>query len=998
MTRVARIGVTLVALLAAVPATGAAQYFGQNKVQYEDFKFQVLKTPNFDIYYYPEERRAIEQIARLAEVWYSRLSAAMGLPLTSRQPLIMYSSQPHFAQTQVVEGLIGESTGGVTELLKRRMVLPFAASLGETSHVLGHEMVHAFQFDQGGQNALALPLWFIEGMAEYLSIGPDHPHTAMWLRSLAQKDELPGFEDLNNPEYFPYRFGHAAWAFLAAEFGENVVPAAFLAATRARDPLTGIEQVTGTPIEELSERFRAAIRERYGAPAGQTPPGQEVVSGDTPRQGRLHVSPAISPDGKWLVYLSERDPFSIDYVLAEADTGRVVRRLTSSATDPHLESLQFVNSAGAWDATSQRFAFITIRGGQASLRIVNVSGDDIRDIALDAVDDAWQPTWSPNGQRIAFSGHRGGVSDLYVLDLESAQVQQITDDAYADLQPDWAPTGERLAFVTDRFTSNLDRLEFGEMRLATVDVSAAGDPASARIEALPALPGVRHINPQWTEDGRALLLVADEAGVPNVYRLTLDDGRFERVTSVPTGVSGLTPLSPAMSLAPGADRYAYGVFTQGGYDIRVAPLTPASVPAATPVRPTVLFARGSSATAAADTRPRVPASAPVIEEPEPYSPSLSLDFVGASGGIGTSNAGAFAAGGIGLQFSDVLGDHTLGTVIQANGGVRDIGGQAMYLNRTSRWNWGGMLGLVPYASGGYQQTLDTIDGVPVVIEESLVFRQTELQARAITMYPFSRALRFEVQAGGRRIWFDRELTTSIYGLNSGQLLSREREDFEAPDSLNLADASAALVYDQTGFGPVGPVTGQRFRFDVTPTFGSLQYTNVLLDYRRYLVPLRPFTLALRGLHVGRYGNDGEDSRLSPLFLGYSSLVRGYDLDSFDPRDCGNLNDCQQFDRLVGSRMAVGNAELRFPLLGVFGGDYRYGPIPVEGFLFADTGVAWTSTEQPTWSGGDRSWVSSVGAGARVNVFGYVVIQLAAARPLDRATGRWRFVFDFSPAF
>jgi hypothetical protein len=712
------------------------------------------------------------------------------------------------------------------------------------------------------------------------------------------------------------------------------------------------------------------------------------------------VSPAISPDGEWLVYLSERDPFSLDYVLAEAETGRVVRRLTASATDPHLESLQFVNSSGAWDAASERFAFTTIRSGRASLRIVDVEGDDMRDIAIDAVDEAWHPTWSPDGRRIAFSGHRRGVSDLFILDLESGQVQQVTDDPYADLQPDWSPSGDRLAFVTDRFTSDLEQLEFGHMRLATISLDEAGGAPASRISALPAISGVRHINPHWTEDGRALLLVADPDGVPNVYQLDLGSGQFERVTAVQTGVSGLTPLSPALSFAPGADRYAYGVFTQGGYDIRVAPLTsaPAAVPTA-PSRPQVLFARASSGTPAAETRARVPANAPIIEDPQPYSPGLSLDFVGASGGIGTSSTmGAFAAGGIGLQFSDVLGDHTLGTVVQANGGVKDIGAQAMYINRTSRWNWGGMVGMLPYASGGFRQSLDTINDVPVIVEESLIFRQTELQARGVTMYPFSRALRFEVQGGGRHIWFDRELTTSIYGFNSGELLARDREDLEAPGSLNLADVSAALVYDQTGFGPVGPVSGQRYRFDVTPTFGSLRYTNVLLDYRRYVVPVRPFTLAVRGLHVGRYGDDGEDSRLSPLFLGYSSLVRGYDLDSFEAAECRTAGDCAGFDRLVGSRMLVANAELRFPLLGVFGGDYRYGPIPVEGFLFADTGVAWTSTEQPEWSGGDRSFVSSVGAGARVNVFGYVVIQLAAARPLDRTTGRWRFVFDFSPAF
>ena len=91
-----------------------------------------------------------------------------GVGLSTRQPLVLYASHPEFEQTNVIEGQIDEGTGGVTEGLQRRIVLPIAASLKETDHVLGHELVHAFQYDILGQEAGPMPLWFIEGMAEYL--------------------------------------------------------------------------------------------------------------------------------------------------------------------------------------------------------------------------------------------------------------------------------------------------------------------------------------------------------------------------------------------------------------------------------------------------------------------------------------------------------------------------------------------------------------------------------------------------------------------------------------------------------------------------------------------------------------------------------------------------------------------------------------------------------------------------------------------------------------
>ena len=151
----------------------------------------------------------------------------------------------------MIPGVIGPATGGVTEQLQRRMVLPFTGSLEETSHVLGHELVHAFQFDIATGRSLALPLWFVEGMAEYLSIGPIHALTAARLRDALIHDNLPGFDDLDDPEYFPYRFGHAAWAYLAGRFGDEVVGELFRLASAAGDPLPAIEKLTGTSIDEL---------------------------------------------------------------------------------------------------------------------------------------------------------------------------------------------------------------------------------------------------------------------------------------------------------------------------------------------------------------------------------------------------------------------------------------------------------------------------------------------------------------------------------------------------------------------------------------------------------------------------------------------------------------------------------------------------------------------------------------------------------------------------
>ena len=158
--------------------------------------------------------------------------------------------------------------------------------------------------------------------------------------------------------------------------------------------------------------------------------------------------------------------------------------------------------------------------------------------------------------------------------------------------------------------------------------------------------------------------------------------------------------------------------------------------------------------------------------------------------------------------------------------------------------------------------------------------------------------------------------------------------------------------------------------------GSLDYVGVLGDFRRYFMPVRPFTLAARLLHYGRYGNGGEDPRLQPLFLGYPGLVRGYSFGSFDASECNpgpgeDPNSCPVFDQLLGSRMVVGNAELRFPLFGVLGiGSGYYGAFPIEFAIFGDGGLAWDTHHNPSVFGsGSRDPVFSAGAGLRINLLG-----------------------------
>jgi Tol biopolymer transport system component len=1016
-------------VLASAPAS--AQYFGQNKVQYRTFKYEVLKTEHFDVYFYPEERASVEQAARMAERWYARFNRIFTHKLTGRQPLILYADQPDFQQTNAIPGDIGEGTGGVTEPIKRRIVLPMGASLAETDHVIGHELVHAFQYDltsSMAQNGIPgierLPLWFIEGMAEYLSLGPVDPNTAMWMRDAVRQNNLPTLKDLNNSaKYFPYRWGQALWAYVAGRWGDRAISDLLLGAGATGDVTDAMAKLLGVMPDQLSRDWHASLRAAYQPVVAETTPATDVASLVIAAKGLgndLNVSPAISPDGKKLVFLSSRSLFSIDLYVADVTTGKIERQLVKTAVNPHFNSLQFIYSAGGWWPDGRRFVFAAVTNGEPELVLVDMTRKSVeREIRFPNLGEIFSPSVSPDGRSIAFSATAGGQSDLYAYDLSSGKLEQLTNDLFADLQPAWSPDGRSIAFVTDRFTTNLSDLKTGNYRLGLIDR------ASREVRQLPGFDDGKNINPQWASDGRSLYFLSDRNGISNVYRVDMASGSLTQVTNVLTGVAGITNLSPALSIAARSDVLSYSVFENGKYQIyatkQANPVAVALLPAPIATQAAVLPPANRPATGLLQQELSNPRTGlPPVHEPDkvsPYRARLSLDAVGQPYvATGIDPYGTFAGGGVSFFWSDMLGNHNLATALQINtggfgGGVagffRNSGGLVAYSDLSHRWNWGVAAQQVPFYTGGYQTvSTDNSSGSALGTQTTILFHQTERSVTGVAAYPFNRAQRVEFSGGFTNIVFSQQMEQTSFALDTGNVVSDVVSDVSTGRSLNLAQAGAALVYDTAIFGATSPIDGQRYRLEVTPTFGSIGFTNVLADYRRYFMPVDLYTIAGRIVHFGRYGSSANDPRLWPLYLGYPNLVRGYDINSISATDCNPDGTCPAFDRLLGSKMLVGNLEFRFPLLRPFGLKRGvYGPVPVEIAFFGDAGVAWTGTENGTeknlpWfvSGGTRKPISSAGVAFRVNALGYAVLEFDAVHPFSRPGQGWVFQFNLTPGF
>jgi Tol biopolymer transport system component len=1010
-------GALLVSAVCSAPLSAQMGYFGQNKVQYQTFKFKVLKTQHFDIYYYDEEADAARMAARMAERWYTRLSGIFSHELRTRQVVVLYGSGEQFRQTNVVNEDLGEGTGGVTEAYKRRIVLPFAGPIQATDHVLGHELVHAFQYDLTNTNAssaaagqggvMNLPLWFIEGMAEYFSLGPEDPNTAMWMREAIRRNKFPTIDQLDNPKYFPYRYGQALWAFIGGKYGDRTIPS-LLRSSVGRDGYKGgFERVLGATTKEVSNEWFNATLAAYRPFAETTKMPSafaRAVITDPTHKGGMNVSPEVSPDGSRIVFFSSRDLFSIDLYVADAQTGKVLRKLTDTATNPHLESIEFIDSAGAWAHDSRRFAYPALSGGHPVLEIVDVhNGHREREIPIKDVDQILNPTWSPDDTQIAFSGLVGGYNDLFIYDLTASKLRRVTNDAYAELEPAWSPDGHSIAISTDRFSSDLHNLKGGSLRLALVD-SVTGN-----VTELGGFDHAKNISAQWAPDGRSLYFISDRQGISNVYRMDMATHSTVQVTNLLTGAAGITELSPALSV--GASQVAFSVYEEDGYNIySVGESTTVAeavngivdLPRDAGVLPPRTAGEGIVYAYLDNAEKGLPsATAESAYTSQPYKPKLALDFLGQPAvGVGVSSFGTYVGGGISASWSDVLGNHTVAGQIFGTNHIDEIGGSIMYLNRTHRWNWGVAFDETPYVTAAFGQGVDTSSGRAVFVQQEQRFVQTDRGFSGILAYPFGRADRIEVTGGLRQITGKQETTTDTFDYNTGVQLSHTVQTASLFQTLNLGTATTAFVHDTSIFGVASPIRGTRYRFEMDQTSGTLTYSAALADVRRYIMPVRPFTIALRGMYLGRFGPSAEDPLLYPLFIGYPDLVRGYDYYSFSPAECGNTTNgsCPVFDKLLGSRMMVGNAELRFPPWGAFGGGNFYGPLPLELAVFADAGAAWTRSNSLQLTGPNRDLVTSAGIAARVNILGFAVAEIDYVHPFDRPLKGWMWQFNLRPGF
>jgi len=977
-----------------------AQYFSRNKPSYKVFEFDVLNSPNFEIYHYIDNDTLIDFLAQGAEEWYSIHQKVFADTFIIRNPLIFYNDHSDFQQTNTISGLLGTGTGGVTESLKNRVIMPVAPTLAQTDHVLGHELVHAFQFNMFnvdsnmGLNMNNLPLWMVEGMAEYLSIGSVDPNTAMWMRDALMINDFPTLKKMSSDySYFPYRFGHAFWSMVGKTWGDSVILPIFRETARFGYD-RAFRNVLGINEENLSSLWKSAMEVHYSPYLSDTvnkPTGNMILSEHN--SGPTNISPSLSPDGRLIAFFSQKNVFTLDLYLADAGTGKIIKKLSSVLKNSDIDDFSSIESGGTWSPDSKQFAFVIFSKGVNKLAIVDVSSAKIiNEIELPGVASISTAAWSPDGESILVSGSANGINDLYLYMLANRELKRLTYDFNANIHPAWSPDGRYIVYATENIQTGNNGKKYS-FDLVIFD-------AIKGITVKPEIfPGADNLNPQYSPDGKSIYFLSNRDGFRNMYSYDTESGKISQMTAFPTGISGITAFAPALSVAQESGLIAYTYYYNSNHQIYTAnpdefmhietdanevDFSAGTLP---PLNHIAYNIVDSSLYNRVDNIPVNTDSFSTVS----YKPKFQLDAISnaVQTDVSAGRYGTNMAGSVSMSFSDILGNNQLFSALSLNGEIYDFGIQAAYVNQKRKLKFGGIISHIPTRYGTITQQRDSItyNGERIEVYNLALdnIRMFEDNISLFAFYPFSQTRR--VEAGISTSWYYyRYDRYNNYYSDYGYFLGSAKEKLDSPEGFNLQQVDVAYVKDNSYFGMTAPLQGQRARLQIIKNFGILNFYSALLDYRQYFF-MKPLSFAFRLYHYGRYGSTSNSNIISPVFLGYPWMIRGYDSKAIYNKM--GYEEVLSFntDLLYGSRIAVANAEIRIPLTGPeqlalikskwVGSDFN---------LFFDGGIAWDTNNKPVlqWDTepGKRTPVFSTGVSFRFNLLGAIVLETYYAFPFQ----------------
>ncbi len=963
-----------------------AQFFGKNNVQYTVFDWQYIQSKHFDIYFYPGNDVAAEFVADVAESSYVSLSSSWNYKLKSRIVIILYKSHNDFGQTNLNFAPPEESVGGFTEFFKNRVVIPYEGSYEQLRHVTHHELTHAIMlqmlFGPKHQSILAgisrtrIPLWFIEGLAEYESRGWD-TESDMFIRDAVINGYIPPIDYLY--AFLAYKGGQSLLYFISEKYGSRKIGELLTKVRYSKNVERGLKQSIGIGIEELNIQWQRYLKETYWPDIDDfEEPGNfaKQITFHLEEKNFINNSGELSPQSDKIAYISDKSGFFDIYLVSVIDVSKRTK-LVSGQRSGMLEELHWLRPGISWSPDGNFIVFAAKSREQDALHIVDVNRKKIIQSYKFNLDGLYSPDWSPDGNEIAFVGSQNGSSDIYIYNLNSKDLRTVTHDIFSDLEPRWSPNGQEIVFISDRseylspdqvpINFKIQTSNYHQFDIYLVNVSIGNIARITDTE-------TNEKSPVWSPDGTKMAFVSDRSGIFNIYIKNMspiknkDDLIFKTSggnssngnNDVHAYEQGIYPITNILTgidhLSWKGDRVCFTSFFKGGFDLYLLK-NPLDIKPfeAKPTYTNFLKKKQKEQSETLSNEHHAPQEQnyqnfvfgkkfkkgrPISEHaPKPglflsqtdyksdggkysvnkYKRKFSADIV--TGGAGFDPFFGFQGGAI-ISISDLMGSHRINIITDLFVDIKnsDFSVSYYYLPRQTDYS----IGIFRFNYLFFSQG-------------RFLVRDRNLGLNFLMSRPFDRYRRIQFGVNFRDI--SRE---GLVDLEENEIQYKNR-------STRVLLTTLAYVKDNIIWGYTGPKAGSRYNLSIqaSPDLGAggLDFRIYKGDCRTYFNFKKKYTFAVK-----LSGGFSEGRHKQKFFLG--GLANWMNLSFRDDIEI-NIEDIYfsqfvtpvrgfNYYEQVGSKFFLANFELRIPFVNYI--DMTW-PLPlkfanIRGSLFTDVGSAW----------------------------------------------------------
>jgi Tol biopolymer transport system component len=1032
----------IAALIPFLSSIDSFAQFGKNKVQYQTFDWKFIESEHFKVYFDAGSDYLARFAAIEAEKSLFEIASLLNFKVNKQIPFVVYDSHNQFQQTNVTWSTLPEGVGGFTEMAKNRIVVPFEGDWEKFRHVIHHELIHGYlnQMFFGGTlqssvrsgQRIQFPLWMNEGLAEFSSQFGFDTQTDVFMRDVTLSEELKGLDYLNG--YYAYRGGQAFYWYVAKTYGVERVGDLINNLKILRTVDKAFIQTFGINYEDFSEKWVRELKKYYLPDIEKFVDPQDFAERITDAKDDntfYNTSPAVSPDGEKLAYISAPGRNFGIYIknLNKRGLKEDARNVVQSARQQDFEDLNILTPGISWNPQSTQIAVSAKAGGEDAIFLIDVESEDYEKIAF-GISQISSVTWSPDGNFLAFSGSENQQSDIYIYDIKYKSLTNLTDDVFSDVIPSWSADSKTIYFISDRGDNIAGDLSKEEIKIWNYDFNNSDiysvGVKSKEISRITFDPQFSKTSIAATPDDKSILYVSDKNGIGNIYEMNFNTGNSRPLTNSLKGISQVSMSSDASILV-------FATLIDGAYDLFMLrhpldedldldslPLTKYRKRENEKIALISNMANAENETSSFEDNTIVgygdfeidfsrqeavsPNPAARIQdddallnsnldnnlvdgdfEIQDYKIKISTDIIFANPGV-SSYYGVM--GTTQMLFSDDLGDHQIYLGVNFLLDLRNSSGVLTYSYLPEIVDYHFSI----FQSAGFVRGLT---GDPTWRERGRrnTYRFRNWGASISAANAFDSHKRIEWGINWYNVSKDFLGVLTEYPSPEDPMYEEYLEyidTYQEPDKSRMMFVpEASYVFDNTGYGYLGITSGSRYRinFKGTPKFSDngIGFLNLEGDFRHY-VPLTDFmNIALRFSGGKSFGPDP-----TPYYLGgvenwfnSSALYGSFPLE--EPEDFAFMNFVMplrgfNIGEIQGTQYFVVNAEYRFPLFMAL-----MGPLPImltniQGAAFLDMGGAWNgsfsnfkSTETIIIDGETRTiprdLVMSMGVGIRTSLIG-----------------------------